>query len=139
MNRDITILIADRNLHVRKYLQREMTAAGYQVKLAENGRDVIKWAYQREPLDLIILDPDLCDADESRVVYHLLNRVPALPVVVHTYALEFRDAFQNVNGFYFVEKRGSSVERLKEVIHRTLVEPSSVAQKFENVPDVGRE
>ena len=121
--KEITILIADRNPHVRKYLQREMTAAGYRVQLADAGREVIEWAFHREPLDLIILDPDLRDADESRVLEHLLNRVPTLPVVVHTYAAEFRDVFKNVDGFYFVEKRGSSVERLKQVIYETLVAP----------------
>ncbi len=123
MKQEITILIADRNPHVRKYLQREMIAAGYRVQLADTGREVIEWAFHREPLDLIILDPDLRDADESRVLEHLLNRVPTLPVVVHTYAAEFRDAFKNVDGFYFVEKRGSSVEWLKQVIYETLVAP----------------
>jgi hypothetical protein len=74
------------------------------------------------------LDPDLPDADESHVLHHLLNRVPALPVVVHTYASEYGDVSKNMEGLFFVEKRGSSVERLKQVVYEILVEPSSRRQ-----------
>ena len=129
METNFTLLIADRNPHVRKFLQREMTAAGYRVQLADTAREVLKWAFHREPLDLVILDPDLSDADESHMLQHLLNRVPALPVVVHTYASEYGDAFKNMEELFFVEKRGSSVERLKQVVYEILVEPSSRGQK----------
>lgn len=130
MKKDITILIADRNPHVRKFLQREMTAAGYRVQLADNAREVLKWAFHREALDLIILDPDLPDADENHMLQHLLNRVPALPVVVHTYASEYGDVSKDMEDLFFVEKRGSSVERLKQVVYEILVKPSSRRQKI---------
>ena len=128
MKTNITLLIADRNPHVRKFLQREMTAAGYRVQLADNAHEVIKRAFSREPLDLFILDPDLPDADESKMLHHLLNRVPTLPVVVHTYASEYGDAFKDMEELFFVEKGGSSVERLKQVVYDILVEPSSCLQ-----------
>ena len=124
VKKDITILIADRNPHVRKFLQREMTAAGYRVQLADTAHEVIKRVFSREPLDLVILDPDLPAADESQMLHHLLNRVPALPVVVHTYASEYGDAFKNMEELFFVEKGGSSIERLKQVVYDILVEPS---------------
>ena len=130
MKKDITILIADRNPHVRKFLQREMTAAGYRVQLADNAHEVIKRAFRREPLDLVILDPDLPDADENHMLQHLLNRVPALPVVVHTYASEYGDVSKDMEDLFFVEKRGSSVERLKQVVYEILVKPSSRRQKI---------
>jgi len=110
-------------------LQREMTAAGYRVRLADTGREVLKRAFQGEPLDLIILDPDLPDADEAHVLEHLLNRVPALPVVVHTYASEYGDVSMDRDGLFFVEKRGSSVERLKQVVHEILIDSHSQRQK----------
>lgn len=68
MKKDFTILIADRNRNVRKFLQREMTSAGYRVRLAENAHEVIKWTFHHDPLDLIILDPDFPDSDESRIL-----------------------------------------------------------------------
>jgi DNA-binding NtrC family response regulator len=119
---NFTLLIADRNPHVRKFLQREMTAAGYRVQLADTAREVLKWAFHREPLDLIISDPDFPDADESHMLQHILNRVPALPVVVHTYVSEYGDAFKDMEELFFVEKGGSSVERLKQVVYDILGE-----------------
>ena len=125
MKKNFTLLIADRNPHVRKFLQREMTAAGYRVQLADTAREVLKWAFDRGPLDLIILDPDLPDADEAHVLEHLLNRIPVLPVVVHTYPPEYQSDSKDMNDVIFVEKKGNSVERLKQVVHETLIDSHS--------------
>jgi len=130
VKKNFTLLIADRNPHVRTFLQREMTAAGYRVRLADTGREVLKRAFQGEPLDLIILDPDLPDADEAHVLEHLLNRIPVLPVVVHTYPPEHGSDSKDINGVIFVEKKGSSVERLKQVVHEILVDSHSRRQKI---------
>jgi DNA-binding NtrC family response regulator len=121
VKKNFTILIADRNPHVRVFLKREMMAAGYQVRLAENAREVLKWAFGGEPLDLIILDPDLPDADETYVLEHLLDRIPLLPVIVHTYLSENESDSKDMGEVIFVEKRGSSVERLKQVVHEALI------------------
>lgn len=125
MKKNFSILIADRNPHVRKLLERELRAAGYRVQAADNGREVIKWAFEGEPLDLIILDPDLPDADEAPVLEHLLNRIPALPVVVHTYPSEDGSDSKGMDDVIFVEKRDSSVEQLKQLVHATLMESYS--------------
>ena len=130
MKKNFTLLIADRNPHVRTFLQREMTAAGYRVRLADTGREVLKRAFQGEPLDLIILDPDLPDADEAHVLEHLLDRIPVLPVVVHTYPPEHGSDSKDMDDVIFVEKEGSSVERLKQVVHETLRDPHSHRQKI---------
>ena len=129
MKHEFTLLIADRNPHVRMFLQREMTAAGYRVRLADNAREVLKWAFHRGPLDLIILDTDLPDADEAHVLEHLLNRIPVLPVVVHTYPPEHGSNSNAMNDVIFVEKRGSSVGRLKQVVHEPLVDSHSRREK----------
>ena len=125
MKKDFTILIADRNRHVREFLQREMTSAGYRVLLAENAREVIKWNFHHDPLDLIVLDPDLPDSEDSRMLDDILDRIPALPVIVHTYRSEYGSNSKNMNNVIFVEKGGSSVEHLKRVVYETLVERPS--------------
>lgn len=128
---DITILIADRNRNVRNLLQREMTSAGYRVRLAENAREVIRWTFHRDPLDLIILDPDLPDSDDSLILDMVLDRIPAVPVIVHTHLSEFKHDSKLMNNVVFVEKRGISVERLKQVIFEVLIEdhPRSLGKK----------
>lgn len=122
MKNQFTILIADRNSHVRRFLEREMTAAGYQVHLAESFTEVLKCAFRHEPLDLVILDPDLPGAEDNNILQRLLDRVPALPVIVHSYPAEYTNATQP-GSVFFVEKKGSSVERLKQVVHEILAGP----------------
>jgi len=115
VEREYTILIADRNPHVREFLRREMAAAGYRILLADKGQDVVQRVYQREPLDLLILDPDLPDAEESAVIKKVRNRIPALPVIVHTYIADY-DVHRDFANAAFVEKRGNSVENLREAV-----------------------
>ena len=125
MKTNFTILIADRNPHVRTLLEREMTAAGFRIHLADNAREVIKWAFQSDSPDLIILDPDLPDADETLMLEHLLDRIPMMPVVMHTYLSEYDIGLKDKKNVVFVEKGGRSVERLKRVVYETLVEHPS--------------
>jgi len=120
MKKTYKILIADRNSHVREFLRREMLAEGYSVELAENGREVLKWAYHREPADLLILDPDLPDAEESLLLKKLKQRIPYIPVILHTYFSEYLVASKIINPTEFVEKGGSRIEKLKKVVHEIL-------------------
>jgi DNA-binding NtrC family response regulator len=120
MKKTYKILIADRNSHVREFLRREMLAEGYSVELAENGREVLKWAYHREPADLLILDPDLPDAEESLLLKKLKQRIPYIPVILHTYTSDYLAASKIINPTEFVEKGGSSIEKLKKVVPEIL-------------------
>ncbi len=120
MKKAYKILIADRNSHVREFMRREMLAEGYSVQLAENGREVLKWAYNRESADLLILDPDLPDAEESLLLKKLKQRIPYLPVVLHTFLSDYLSAAKIINPTEFVEKGGSSIEKLKKVVNEIL-------------------
>ena len=108
-----TIVIADRNPHVRGFLQREMSREGYRIRLAESARALLQWAFNQESVDLIILDPDLPDAVNANVLEALRQRAPAIPIVIHThYAHRLPETSEP---FILVEKGSNSVERLKEV------------------------
>lgn len=124
MERKYTILIADRNPHVREFLRREMTVAGYRIILADKGRDVVKRVYQNEPVDLLILDPDLPDVEESAVLKKVRNRIPTLPVVVHSLISDYETHQDLANAAAFVEKRGNSIEKLREVVSDILQQSS---------------
>jgi DNA-binding NtrC family response regulator len=124
-----TILIADRNPRVRGFLEREMSAAGYRIRLAESAGDLLQWAFDRDPVDLIILDPDLPDAADSQFMNTLRKCNPQVPVIIHTHpglGLAEPDAAKS---FIVVEKGGSSVERLKEVAGHVLKHPRPVSRK----------
>ena len=124
MVKKFTILIADRNRNVREFLKREMIAEGYRVRLAKNGQEVLKLAYQHGPLDLLILDMDLPDAIEIPVLEVLGDRIPVLPVVVHSFGSDYPNHLSYPGITAFVEKSGNSVERLKELVLKVLREAS---------------
>jgi DNA-binding NtrC family response regulator len=109
-------MITDRNPHVRRYISRELTAAGYRVREAESGAEVIRRIYRNEAIDLVVLDPDLPDVDPALLLRRLRNRIPFLPVVIHAFATDVDDHPDDLKIAAFVEKRGSSIDRLKEVV-----------------------
>jgi CheY-like chemotaxis protein len=114
VGQEFTILIADRNRHVREFLLRELTADGYKVKLAGNGEETLKTVYDQQPLHLVILDPDF--ADRSDILEKIQDRIPAIPVVVHTLSPELLEGLWLSDAVTIVEKRGSSIVNLKELI-----------------------
>jgi DNA-binding NtrC family response regulator len=120
VEKKIKILVADRNQHVREFLKREFIAEGYGVRLAKNVQEVLKQVYHTETLDLLILDPDLPGTDKLALLKKLQNRIPALPVVVHTYLADYTDYTNELSKLAFVEKSGSSVESLKKMVHEIL-------------------
>ena len=120
MGRQFTILIADRNRNVREFLKREMMAEGYRVHLAKSGREVLKWAYKQEFIDLVILDLDLPDTSEIAILEKLENRIPTLPVIIHAFLSDYENPPAVLNAAALVEKEGNSVERLKKVVSEIL-------------------
>ena len=120
MKTGFNIVITDRNPHVRRFIAREMAAAGYRVQEAECGSDVLFHVTRNKDLDLLILDPDLPDIDSAVLIKRLRGRIPPLPVVIHAFSSDLEDHPEFLNMERFVEKRGASVERLKEVIQDLL-------------------
>ncbi|MEJ2730791.1 MAG: response regulator [Deltaproteobacteria bacterium] len=115
-NKNFSILIADRNPHVRRLLERELKADGYQVRVADNGRDVLEWAYRLQPLDLIILDLDLPDIDEQMLFGDLQDRIPVLPIIIHSFQPDGMKLSVNYRHAVFVEKGENSIEKLKKAV-----------------------
>ena len=120
MREGYNILIADRNPHVRELLRREMRLEGYQVQLAKTGREVINYTLHQDSFDLLILDPDLPDTDESSLLKKLGERIPPLPVVVHAFFSENSERQDVLTTVTFVEKRGSSIDHLKKIVSEIL-------------------
>jgi len=126
---DCTILIGDRNPHVREFLRREMEAEGYHVQLAKNGREILKGIYRTDRLDLVILDLDLPDMDDLDVLGGLENRLPNLPVVIHTYRSEYMNHPGVLGIATVVEKTGKSIDDLKRVVTEILRKTHSETAK----------
>ncbi len=136
MENKFTILIADRNPHVRSFLQRELEDEGYRIKLVENSREVLKWVYRQKAVDLIILDPDLPDAEESSLLQKLENRIPSIPVVVHTFLADYANMPAVFNFAAYVEKSGNSIDSIKQVVFDILQRSDQGQTQIVNDKDI---
>lgn len=133
MIKKFTILIADRNPHVREFLKREMAEEGYLVRLADSGSEVLRWSYSPEPLDLLILDPELPDVESAFLFHQLADRIPALPMVIHSFVSREELPKEACGEIAFVEKRGNSIDHLKMVVGEILSRPNRL-----RAPDAGK-
>ena len=126
LKKRFTILIADRNPHVREFLKREMMAEGYHILLAKSVQEVLKFIYDNNrPLDLLILELDLPDTGGLPILKKLEDRIPNLPVVVHTYLSEYLNHPAVLCAAAIVEKKGNSIDHLKKAVSSTLRKLSS--------------
>jgi len=120
MGNKFTILIADRNRHVRDYLRREFMADGYHVKLAKDDSEIFVLLQDDVPTDLVILDLEMPYSAGLDVLKQLLSQSPNVPVVVHTLTSD-QVAHEAKNmAAAFIEKRGNSIDRLKAIVDEVL-------------------
>lgn len=115
-----TILIADRNPHIRKFLRRELCGSGHRVRSVDSARDLLQIIYSDISIDLLVLDPDFPLMDTGELARKIFDRIPPIPVVLH--CVQSADellCFDEDNAVH-IEKNGHSVEILKETIHRIL-------------------
>jgi CheY-like chemotaxis protein len=112
-----TILIADRNPNVRGFLLREMSREGYAVRPAESAGELVRLAQSAGPVHLVILDPDLPGAAPPALLQELQDRLPRVPIVLHTHDPQAARsaAPRSADPKLIVEKTGSSIVRLKQV------------------------
>ncbi|MBW2020038.1 MAG: response regulator [Deltaproteobacteria bacterium] len=115
-----TILIADRNPHVREFLRRELMAEGYRVLVANDGREVLRMTDVDEPPELLILDLDMPYVSGLTVLEQLQKRKSPLPVMIHTFRTEYakHPAVQRAAGFW--EKRGDNIDGFKATVSQLL-------------------
>jgi DNA-binding response OmpR family regulator len=109
------ILITDRNRHVREFLRRELSAEGYQVEVAKDGREVLTWINGNDPPDLLILDLEIPYVDELEVLARLQDHQPPLPVVIHTFLPESVEHPTGPKAEAFLEKKGDT-DFLKAIV-----------------------
>jgi DNA-binding NtrC family response regulator len=109
------ILIADRNRHVRDFLRRELTAEGYLVEVARDGREVMAKIDGDQPPHLLILDLEIPYLDEQDLWCRLGASHPPLPVVVHTFLPEYPTHLAVPQAAAFLEKK-EDTDQLKAVV-----------------------
>jgi CheY-like chemotaxis protein len=109
------ILIADRNRHVRDFLRRELTAEGYRVEVAADGREVLSRINGTDPPHLLILDLEIPYLEEPELWDRLKDYQPPLPLVIHTFLPEYPTNLMLPMAAAFLEKKGDT-DLLKAVV-----------------------
>lgn len=84
----ISILIVDRNPHVREFLQRELQGQGYAVLAAGSAGDMLSRLAGAEAPKVVVLDPDLPDLGGLPLIKRLGREFPGVRLVVHAHAHE---------------------------------------------------
>ena len=77
------ILVVDDEPEVRKLMELFLTDRGYQVRMAENGRQGLTEIDGFAP-DVVLLDMHMPEMDGLETLKHLATRWPGLPVIMVT-------------------------------------------------------
>lgn len=119
MTNSFSILIADRNPHISKFLKRELEAEGYRVQVAKDGPEILTIINIDDSPDLLILDPDMPSVDGSLILETIRDRLPTLAIIIHTLHPEDEDQSITQSTYSFLEKQGNT-DYLKKEIKKVL-------------------
>ena len=136
MRDSFTILITDRNRHVRELLRREFEADGYRVRFAKDGRQVLTVIDSAEPLDLLILDLEIPYVDGGEIIERLRGSEPPVPVVIHTFFSEDVKSSAVEKASAIVEKTGNNIDHLRSVVEKVL--QKFYPRQFAHLKDTNR-
>ena len=131
-----TILVADRNRYVREFLRRELIEEGYEIVLAKSAQEILGLVHGKRDIHLLIVDVDVPGAKELSVLDKVENRIPPLPVVIHSFFPDYREYASRSGTTVFVEKMGSNIDQLKRVVSDVLEKTSPV--RFDEEMNMGR-
>jgi len=117
MDQKKNILAVDDMKQIRSILSFGLKKLGYNVILAENGKEALKYAFDENPLDLIILDINMPEMDGYEVAKQLreADHTKHIPIIFLTARAQKKDVQKGieVGGNDYVVKpfRVSDVQR----------------------------
>lgn len=109
------ILVTDINHHIRNFLQRELEKEGYTVCSVKTGIMACERISSADPLDLIILDPEVFHCFDQTLIESIIHQHSSLQIIIHTYADSIVE-IQPGNTIHLVEKNGQSIGSVKAII-----------------------
>lgn len=117
----LIILIADKNPNIRSLIMRELKSEGYHVRHAGTVSEIL---YNISGLSghpiLLILDPDLPDAEHASLEKVLNERIPQTPIIIHALKPDFLNHNRFVHAKEIIEKNDKSIEMLKDAVAKTM-------------------
>ena len=112
------ILLVEDEEGLRMLYEEELKAEGYEVILAQNGKEAIRQLEEIRP-DLIILDIVMPVMDGMEALGQIMGRERKIPIVLHTSYPGYREDFMSWAADAYVAK-SSDLRELKETVRELL-------------------
>ncbi len=112
------ILLVEDDSNQAVLYQQELEADGYDVVLAENGREAIQKVEEDRP-DLIVMDVSMPGMDGIEAMGRILSEHNTLPVILNTAYSSYKDNFLSWSADAYVIK-SSDLKELKAAIKKLL-------------------
>ena len=113
-----TILLVDNDKNHRSLYEHELRFEGYEVVIAEDGKDVLK-KVQEQPLDLVVMDINLPMMDGLDIMGWVLSKHRNIPTIINTAYSSYKDNFMTWAADSFIVKSSDLTElknKIKEII-----------------------
>lgn len=112
-----TVILSDRNRHIRELLVREFAREGIAVKECGLGREALGLVASQG--DLLVVDAELPDMDAPSLIRSVRRVRPGLPVAVHAHDADEAAGCLGEAGVFFV-KRGDDPSGLVRAVRGAL-------------------
>jgi DNA-binding response OmpR family regulator len=112
------ILLVEDEEGLRMLYEEELKAEGYEVILAQNGKEALRQLEEIRP-DLIILDIVMPVMDGMEALGQIMGRERKIPIVLHTSYPGYREDFMSWAADAYVTK-SSDLRELKETVRELL-------------------
>jgi DNA-binding response OmpR family regulator len=126
------VLVVDDDRSLTELLQMVLEDAGYQVTLAENGREAIVSA-AKDPPDLIVLDVVMPEMDGWATSDHLLSheRTAKIPIIFLSARVQAEDQLRGwYRGCFDYLTKPFDIQELLEKVSQALAEPSDAVEQL---------
>ncbi len=118
-----TILVVEDEESLRLFYEEELTAEGYDVLSAQNGKEAIQQMEEGKP-DLIILDIVMPVMDGMETLGRMLRKDRKTPIILNTSYSGYRSDFMSWAADAYVTKSADLTE-LKNKVRELLAKKSS--------------
>ncbi|MBF0224918.1 MAG: hypothetical protein HQK76_05630 [Desulfobacterales bacterium] len=120
MKYSFKLLIAERNRHIRTFIQREFVAEGFEVFPAKDSIEIYK-LLQEKDYHLLILDEEIIKVGVFPVLDYIYKVKPSLPIILYVFQGQTQDEKDIPQIKARIEKSGNP-NRLKTCVIKVLFE-----------------
>jgi len=114
------ILVADDEPNIRLLYQSELEAEGFEVLLAQDGKEALAMVESEKP-DLVILDIRMPGIDGVEALGQIIDQNRTMPVILNSAYSAYEENFMTWSADAYVVKSGDTsvlIDKVKEVLAR---------------------